>query len=70
MYIGQSFPEPNCLADVEQMCVARVRPLVQVYSVRSGQKAYVGHVVNLEQKVDTWYKDLPPRQRGAPSTSH
>ena len=66
MYVGQSFPELNCLADVEQMCVARARPIVRVYSVRSGEKAYVGHVVNLEQKVATWYENLPPRPKNLP----
>ena len=66
MYIGPSFSELNALTHVEQMCVARVRPLVQIYSVRTGQVAYVGHVVNLEQKVRKWYDNLPPHPRELP----
>ena len=66
MYIGPSFPELNALTHVEQMCVARVHPLVQIYSVRTGQVAYVGHVVNLEQKVKKWYDNLPPHPRELP----
>ena len=66
MHAVRSFPELNCLAAVDQMCVALVRPPVQVYSVRSGQEAYVGHVVNLEQNVASWYDALPPHPRGLP----
>ena len=66
MYIGPSFPELDALTDVEQMCVARARPHVQIYSVRTGQEAYVGHVVNLEQEVKKRYDNLPPRPRELP----
>ena len=66
MYLGPSSHELNCLADFERMCVARVRPIVQVYSARSGQTAYVGHVANLVQKVGKWRDNLPPNPMGLP----
>ena len=66
MHIGPSFQELDALTEEEQMCVARVRPLVQIYSVRTGQVAYVGHVVNLEQKVKKRYDNLPPHPRELP----
>ena len=66
MHIGPSSPELDALTDVDQMCVARVRPLVRIYSVRTGQVAYVGQVVNLEQEVKTRCDNIPPRQMELP----
>ena len=66
LYFGQSFPELNILTECDQMCVSRARALAQVYSVRSGKTAYVGHDVNLEQKGTSWYENHPPRPRELP----
>ena len=63
MYIGPSSPELDALTDSEQIGVARVRPLVQIYSVRTGEVAYIGHHVNLDPKVATRYDKIPPRPR-------
>ena len=46
------------------MCVARAHPLVQICSVRTGKVAYVGHVVNSDQKVKRRYDNLPPHPKG------
>ena len=61
MYLGPAVPELNCLPDIGRMCVARVHPIVQVYSARPGQTAYVGLVLDLVQKVDKRCDNLPPR---------
>ena len=66
MSLGPSFDALNCLTDIERMLVARVHPIVQVYTARTGQTAYVGHVVNLRNNVDKWYDNLPPHPRDLP----
>ena len=67
MNIGPSFDELNCLTDVEQMLVARAHPIVQVWAIRTGQSAYVGHVVNLQQKVVEFFSNLPPNPKDLPT---
>ena len=48
------------LTDHEEMVIALVRPLVQVYTIpRTGQLAYVGHICNFRQKVAKFLKSLP-----------
>ena len=66
MYLGPSFPELDCLTDVERMLAAIVHHIAPVYSARSGQTAYVGHVVNLIKNLGKWHDNLPPRPRGLP----
>ena len=57
--IGPAHPDLAALSAIESMLVARVRPLVQDWAVRAGQLVYVGHIVNLEQKVDEWPRPHP-----------
>ena len=66
MDIGPSFPELSALTEIESMLAARVHPLVQVWTVRTGQAAYVGHVVNLEQRVAKFFDNLPISPREVP----
>ena len=55
------------LSDFEEMILARVHPLVQVYSIpRTGELAYVGHVCNFRQNVRRFIKDLPVRPAEMP----
>ena len=49
-----------CLTDSEEMVVALIHPLVQVYTIpKTGQLAYVGHVCNFRQKVAQFVSSLP-----------
>ena len=48
------------LTDHEEMVLALVHPLVQVYNLpRTGQLAYVGHICNFRQRVSTFLASLP-----------
>ncbi len=48
------------LSDSEEMVLALVHPLVQVYTIpKTGQLAYVGHVCNFRQKVTSFLSSLP-----------
>ena len=48
------------LSDFEEMVLALVHPLVQVYTIpRTGQLAYVGHVCNFRQNVPKFIASLP-----------
>ncbi len=45
--LGETYPEIGALTDVEAMLLARVHPIVQVYTQhRTGQTIYAGHVAN------------------------
>jgi hypothetical protein len=60
-------PQLRILTDFEEMLVARVHPLVQVYTLLpSGQCAYVGHVVNYRQRAMEWVSELPLRPQDVP----
>ena len=53
-------PAVAALTDYEEMVLALVHPLVQVYSIpRTGQLAYVGHICNFRQKVTKFLSSLP-----------
>ena len=63
MALGDTFPALDALTDVEAMLVARVHPLVQVFTLYpSGQLGYVGHIVNLEQKAVEFLEAAPRRR--------
>ena len=48
------------LSDSEELVLALVHPLVQVYSIRAtGQLAYAGHICNFRQKVTSFISRLP-----------
>ena len=50
----------SSLTDSEEMVLALVHPLVQVYSIpRTEQLAYVGHVCNFRQKTAAFISSLP-----------
>ena len=55
------FADPvAALTDTEEMVLALVHPLVQVYTIpKTGQLAYVGHVCNFRQKVASFLSSLP-----------
>ena len=49
--IEQFAPAVAALSDHEEMVLALVHPLVQVYTIpRTGQLAYVGHICNFRQQ--------------------
>ena len=53
-------PAVAALTDHEEMVLALVHPLVQVYTIpRTGQLAYVGHICNFRQKVSEFLSRLP-----------
>eukprot|EP00969_Alexandrium_andersonii_P280391 12396075-Alexandrium_andersonii.AAC.1 len=68
MDLGGRVPDAlKRLTDFEEMLVARVHPLVQVYTLHpSGQTAYVGHIVNYRQRVVEWVRQLPVSPGDAP----
>ena len=50
----------STLTDSEEMVLALVHPLVQVYTIpRTGQLAYVGHVCNFRQRTAAFIATLP-----------
>ena len=55
------FAEPiAALTDSEEMVLALIHPLVQVYTIpKTGHLAYVGHVCNFRQKVVKFVASLP-----------
>ena len=58
--IEQFAPAVAALSDHEEMVLALVHPLVQVYTIpRTGQLAYVGHICNFRQKVTEFLSRLP-----------
>ena len=58
--VQQFAPAVAALTDYEEMVLALVHPLVQVYSIpRTGQLAYVGHICNFRQKVTKFLSRLP-----------
>ena len=60
-------PAVAALTDYEEMVLALVHPLVQVYSIpRTGQLAYVGHICNFRQKVMKFLSSLPVMPRDMP----
>ena len=58
--VEQFAPALAALTDHEEMVLALVHPLVQVYTIpRTGQLAYVGHICNFRQKVSKFLASLP-----------
>ena len=52
----------DLLTDSEEMVLALVHPLVQVYTVpTTGQLAYVGHICNFRQQVHFSFAHSPTR---------
>jgi hypothetical protein len=50
----------HALSDFEEMVIALVHPLVQVYTIpKTGELAYVGHVCNFRQHVPRFMATLP-----------
>ena len=55
------------LSDFEEMVLALVHPLVQVYTIPStGELAYVGHVCNFRQHVSHFLSSLPTLPQDMP----
>ena len=40
----------DILTEIESMLVALYRPIAQIWAIRTGQTAYLGHSANLEQR--------------------
>ena len=60
-------PPIACLTDFEEMVLALVHPLVQVFSIpRTGELAYVGHVCNFRQDVRRFMDKLPVTPQDMP----
>ena len=60
-------PAVALLTDHEEMVIALVHPLVQVYTIpRTGQLAYVGHICNFRQKVAKFLTSLPIPKKDFP----
>ena len=58
--VSEFAPALAALTDHEEMVLALVHPLVQVYTLpRTGQLAYVGHICNFRQRVSTFLASLP-----------
>ena len=58
--IEEFAPAVAALSDSEEMVLALIHPLLQVYTIpRTGQLAYVGHICNFRQKVTKFLSSLP-----------
>ena len=69
MDICPSFPELDGLTEIESMLLAIYRPLTQIWTLRTGQTAYRGHVVNLEHRTRKFFPNSPSSVR-PPDTTH
>jgi hypothetical protein len=47
------------LTQIEEMLIARALPIMQVYVKPGGQRGYIGHCINLPQKVSELANSLP-----------
>ena len=47
------------LAQIEEMLIARALPIMRVYVKPGGQRGYIGHCINLPQKVSELANSLP-----------
>ncbi|KAK3921767.1 hypothetical protein KUF71_010943 [Frankliniella fusca] len=59
MSIGDVPSELSDLTAIEELLIAMVHPVVQVFRLRGGQFAYSGHVINFFQDVKGFAKILP-----------
>lgn len=65
--LHQLAPPLAALTDFEEMVLALVHPLVQVYTIpTTGELAYVGHVCNFRQKVSKFLSSIPVQKDGFP----
>ena len=64
-----SLPELGFLAGIESMLADTYHPIAQIWTIRAGQAAYLGHVVNLARRPRKLL-DNPPSARppGSPNT--
>ena len=66
--LHQIAPAVAALTDFEEMVMALVHPLVQVYTIpTTGELAYVGHVCNFRQKVCKFLASIPAQKQGFPA---
>lgn len=47
------------LTQIEEMLIARVFPVISVYTKPGGQRAYRGYCINLPQEVQQVFSSLP-----------
>ena len=58
--VSEFAPPLAALTDHEEMVLARVHLVVQVYTLpRTGQRAHVGHICNFRQRVTDFLSSLP-----------
>ena len=66
--LHQIAPPLAVLTDFEEMVLALVHPLVQVYTIpTTGELAYVGHVCNFRQKVSKFLSSIPAQKQSFPA---
>ena len=66
--LHQIVPALAALTDFEEMVLALVHPLVQVYTIpATGELAYVGHVCNFRQKVSKFLSSIPAQKQRFPA---
>ena len=54
------------LKQIEEMLIARVFPVISVYTKREGQRAYRGHCINFPQEVQQLLYTLPRQPKELP----
>lgn len=59
LLVGSSVGVLSSLTLIEQLLIARVHPVIQVYRLVGGQTGFSGHVVNFFQDVKEVAKRLP-----------
>ena len=63
-HLGKRYDEISRLADLEEMLVARVHPIISCWALlASGDYVYSVHCVNFRVNTHTW-EDSPPRKIG------
>ena len=56
----------HLLCQIEEMLIARVFPVMSVYTKPGGQRAYRGHCINFPQEVQQLFYTLPRQPKELP----
>ena len=57
---GEVPEELKHLTMIEEMLIARIHPIVQLYKIHGNQTAYSGNIINFKQDVTHLFNSLPP----------
>ena len=66
MHTCRSIELKLVLRQIEEMLIARVFPVMSVYTKPGGQRAYRGHCINFPQEVQQLFYTLPRQPKELP----